>query len=160
MLTFKQKWEEEVEQQRKDYYNRIGDHSYSSPPLRPTTRPTSIPYPVTTQAWSEVSGMSSIFAKECYESEVKAQQDVYTGKSHKRFMDAIDKLERFRGFVTVAQLPRLSYTHFSSFDEEQNKQQGHIPREGELWLTWCVGQPLGCAPWFQRSKGKETSHLL
>src|SRR5438445_5808119 len=44
------------------------------------------------------------------------------------------------GFVTVAQLPRLSYTHFSSFDEEQNKQQGQIPREGELWRTQ-VRQP-------------------
>jgi hypothetical protein len=44
-----------------------------------------------------LSGMSSIFAKECYEREVKAQRDVYTGKSRKRFMDAIEKLERFRG---------------------------------------------------------------
>ena len=31
---------------------------------------------------------------------------------------------------------RRRATHFSSFDEEQNKQQGQIPREGELWLTY------------------------
>ena len=37
--------------------------------------------------------------------------------------------------MTVAQLPRLSSTHLSSFDEEQHKQQEHIPREGELWRT-------------------------
>jgi len=42
MLTFKQAWEDEVEQQRKDYYNRVGDHSYSGPPLRATTRPPTI----------------------------------------------------------------------------------------------------------------------
>ena len=97
MITFKEAWEREVEQQRKDYYDRIGDHPSSSPPLRPNTRPPTIPRPVTTQAWPELSGMSSIFAKECYEREVKAQRDVYTGKNRKRFMDAIEKLERFRG---------------------------------------------------------------
>jgi len=76
MITFKEAWEREVEQQRKDYYDRIGDHPSSSPPLRPNTRPPTIPRPVTTQAWPELSGMSSIFAKECYEREVKAQREV------------------------------------------------------------------------------------
>jgi len=42
MLTFKQAWEDEVEQQRKDYNNRVGYHSNSSPPLRATTRPPTI----------------------------------------------------------------------------------------------------------------------
>ena len=54
MLTFKEAWEDEVEQQRKDYYNRVGDHSYSGPPLRFNTRPPTIPSPVAyTQAWSD-----------------------------------------------------------------------------------------------------------
>ena len=43
---------------------------------------------------NELSGMSAIFARENYKRSVKAQQDVCTGKSRKRFMDAVDKLER------------------------------------------------------------------
>jgi hypothetical protein len=91
MKSFKQEWERELEQQRKDYFDRVGYHSSSSLPL-----PVSAPAPYT-QAWPELSGMSAIVAQENYKRAVKAQQDVYSGKSHKRFMDAIDKLERFRG---------------------------------------------------------------
>ena len=42
MLTFKQAWEDELEMQRKEYFNRVGDHSYSGLPLRATTRPPTI----------------------------------------------------------------------------------------------------------------------
>ena len=98
MLTFKQAWEDELEMQRKEYYARVGSPSYSSPPLRPGARPLPVPAPASyTQAWSELGGMSRIRAQQDYERAVKAQQDVYTGKSRKRFMAAIEKLERFRG---------------------------------------------------------------
>ncbi len=98
MITFKEAWEREVEQQRKDYFDRVGYHSKGSPPLRFNTKPSTIPRPVMTQAWSEASGMSRIIAQQHYEREVKAQQDMYSGKTHKHFMDAIEKLERSKPY--------------------------------------------------------------
>jgi hypothetical protein len=97
MITFNEAWEREVEKQRKDYFDRVGYHSKGSPPLRFNTKPSTIPRPVMTQAWGELSGMSRIIAQENYARSVKAQQDMYSGKTHKRFMAAIEKLERFRG---------------------------------------------------------------